>query len=97
MLLFMLSMNHELFGNPHKTHVHADSAYIFAYTSASSNGRNGLQMAWSVDKKNWRAIGAGHSFVRCDYGRWGSEKRMYIGKSPCAFDFASHQRNEQIG
>ena len=54
-----------------------DSAFIFAYTSARSNGGAGLQIAWSIDKKNWHSIGAGHSFVRCDYGRWGSQKKMY--------------------
>ena len=53
-----------------------DSAYIFAYSPANSNGRNGLHIAWSIDGKNWHAIGADHSFVRSDYGRWGSEKRM---------------------
>jgi len=70
----MLPINQKLFGN---TYTNADSAYIFAYTQENSNGRNGLQIAWSVDGENWHVIGAGHSFVRSDYGRWGSEKRMY--------------------
>src|SRR5699024_7056941 len=26
---------------------------------------------------NWHAIGPKHAFVYCDYGSWGSEKRMY--------------------
>lgn len=48
-----------------------DSAYIFAYEK-----HNGLSFAWSIDKKAWHPIGSGFSFVRSDYGRWGSEKRM---------------------
>ena len=54
-----------------------DSAYIFAYSAANSDGRNGLQIAWSLDGNNWRSIGSEHSFFRSDYSRWGSEKRMY--------------------
>jgi alpha-L-arabinofuranosidase len=53
-----------------------DSAYIFAYSPGKSNGHNGLHIAWSLDGKNWHPIGANHSFVRSDYGRWGSQKRM---------------------
>jgi alpha-L-arabinofuranosidase len=48
-----------------------DSAYIFAY------GENGLRFAWSIDKENWHPIGNGHPFVKSDFGRWGSQKRMY--------------------
>lgn len=48
-----------------------DSAYIFAYEK-----HNGLSFAWSIDKETWHPIGSGFSFVRSDYGRWGSEKRM---------------------
>lgn len=51
-----------------------DSAYIFAYTSE----KNGLLFAWSIDKENWHTIGPEYSYVRCDYGRWGSQKRMFM-------------------
>src|SRR5699024_9744553 len=51
-------------------------AYLFAYTIEDGN-RHGLYMAWSTDKINWHAIGPKHAFVYCDYGSWGSEKRMY--------------------
>ena len=51
-----------------------DSAYLFAY--GDENG-GGLHFAWSIDQENWHAIGNNHPFLRSDYGRWGSQKRMY--------------------
>ena len=66
----MLAKTGNVFAEP-------DSAYIFAYSPSASNGHNGLQLAWSIDRKNWHVIGANHSFIRSDYGRWGSEKRMF--------------------
>lgn len=53
-----------------------DSVYLFSYTSNKNNGRVGLQLAWSDDKKNWNFIGSGYSFLKSDYGSWGSGKRM---------------------
>jgi len=53
-----------------------DSAYIFAYATDKNAGRNGLHFAWSQDGRDWQTIGAEYSFVRCDYGRWGEQKRM---------------------
>ncbi|MGK9124477.1 alpha-L-arabinofuranosidase [Olivibacter sp. SA151] len=53
-----------------------DSAYIFAYASLKNGGRNGLHFAWSIDRKKWHAIGPEYSYVRCDYGTWGAQKRM---------------------
>ncbi|MBK5721908.1 alpha-L-arabinofuranosidase [Dysgonomonas sp. Marseille-P4677] len=53
-----------------------DKAYLFAYATDKNSNHNGLHFAWSIDKENWFPIGPEHSFVRCDYGRWGSEKRM---------------------
>jgi alpha-L-arabinofuranosidase len=53
-----------------------DSAYIFAYSTTKNSGHNGLHFAWSVDRKNWNAIGPEYRFLFCDYGRWGTEKRM---------------------
>ena len=50
-----------------------DSAYIFAY--GMENG-SGLYYAWSLDKNEWHSIGH-HHVLRSDYGRWGSQKRMY--------------------
>lgn len=54
-----------------------DSLYIFAYGTAKNEHRNGLHLAWSSDMMQWNAIGPEHSFVRSDYGRWGSQKKMY--------------------
>jgi len=47
-----------------------DSVYLFSY------GTNGLRFAWSRDKNEWTSIGDGYSYVKSDYGRWGSQKRM---------------------
>ena len=50
--------------------------YLFAYATEKKSGQNGLHYAWSNDKKNWYGIGPEHPFLKCDYGRWGSQKRM---------------------
>ena len=75
-VLILLTINQSLVAKTGMIFSEPDSAYIFAYSPAKSNGRSGLQFAWSVDEKNWYAIGADHSFIRSDYSRWGSEKRM---------------------
>ncbi|MBO9618153.1 MAG: carbohydrate binding domain-containing protein [Niabella sp.] len=53
-----------------------DSAYLFAYATKANEGRSGLHFAWSRDKTHWQAIGQDYGFLKSDYGRWGSEKRM---------------------
>ena len=53
-----------------------DSVYLFSYVNNWNQGRNGLSLAWSTDQKEWRSIGNDYSFVKSDYGRWGSQKRM---------------------
>ena len=76
-IIFMITpVGQVVFGATCNMFSHPDSAYIFAYSPARSNGNNGLHIAWSVDKENWHAIGSNHSFVRSDYSRWGAEKRM---------------------
>lgn len=35
-----------------------------------------MHIAWSIDKENWHSIGPEHSFLKSDFGRWGSQKRM---------------------
>jgi alpha-L-arabinofuranosidase len=57
-----------------------DSAYVFSYTNESRP--NGLHFAWSIDKTYWHAIGPEYTFMMCDYGPWGSEKKMF---TPCLF------------
>ncbi len=53
-----------------------DSVSIFAYNSDVEGGRGGLNLAWSIDQQDWISIGPGFDFVKSDYGRWGSQKRM---------------------
>ena len=53
-----------------------DSLYLYTYGTSVNGGRNGLHCAWSGDGKTWSPIGPDYSFVRCDYGTWGAEKRM---------------------
>jgi alpha-L-arabinofuranosidase len=53
-----------------------DSAYLFAYSTTKNSGKNGLHFAWSIDRTNWNSIGPEYRFLFCDYGNWGSEKRM---------------------
>ena len=53
-----------------------DSAYLFAYSTTENNNHNGLHFAWSLDRINWHPIGPEHSYVKSDYGSWGSQKRM---------------------
>ena len=54
---------------------HPDSVYLFSY--GSGNPAAGLQFAWSTDKKNWKLIGTGNGFLRCDYGPGGTQKKMF--------------------
>ncbi|WP_315815047.1 hypothetical protein [Paraflavitalea speifideaquila] len=53
-----------------------DSVYLFSYSTGKNNDHNGLHFAWSRDAVNWQLIGNEYAFVRSDYGRWGSEKKM---------------------
>ncbi len=52
-----------------------DSAYLFAYSR--DEGRSGLLLAYSIDQENWMGIGPHHRFLFSDFGRWGSQKRMF--------------------
>jgi len=52
-----------------------DSAYIFSYTN--ENKPNGLHFAWSIQASEWHPIGPEYTYMMCDYGRWGAEKKMY--------------------
>ncbi len=57
-------------------HSAVDSAYVFSYSTSRNSGRNGLHFAWSADGVRWQEIGPEYSFVKSDYGDWGSQKRM---------------------
>lgn len=54
-----------------------DSAFIFAYTTTKNNNHDGLHFAWSINKESWYPIGPEYGFVKCDYGPWGAEKKMF--------------------
>ncbi len=74
--LMTLTICQTVYANINEIHNEPDSAYIFAYSPGKSDGHSGLHIAWSIDRVDWHTIGSDHSFVRCDYGSWGSEKRM---------------------
>lgn len=57
-----------------------DSVYLFSFATSHDDGRSGLRFAWSADRERWFEIGRNHSYLRCDYGRWGSQKKML---DPC--------------
>jgi len=66
-----------LFFLPSGKGVHAnepDSAYIFAYGEESGSG---LYFAWSTHRDQWHPIDHHHPFLKSDYGRWGSQKKMF--------------------
>ncbi|MDH6304303.1 beta-xylosidase/alpha-L-arabinofuranosidase [Parabacteroides sp. PF5-5] len=49
---------------------------LFAYSTDENNNKNGLHLSWSEDGKEWNKIGPEFSFLRSDYGNWGTEKRL---------------------
>ena len=54
----------------------SDSVYLFSYATEDDQGRSGLKFAWSRDQQKWFDVADGYGYVKCDYGRWGSQKRM---------------------
>ncbi|WP_238480279.1 alpha-L-arabinofuranosidase C-terminal domain-containing protein [Mangrovibacterium lignilyticum] len=68
--IFVLSVVGQGFANE------PDSAYVFSYATIKNNGKNGLHYAWSIDRENWQSIGPEFRFLFCDFGTWGSQKRM---------------------
>jgi alpha-L-arabinofuranosidase len=67
--VFIWQKGYSLFNTP-------DSAWIFAYSTTKNAGKNGLHLAYSVDRETWTSIGPEYRFLFCDYGRWGKEKRL---------------------
>lgn len=53
-----------------------ETAHVIAYSTVEDEGRGGLRFAWSTDRELWHPIGDGFAYVKSDYSRWGSEKRM---------------------
>lgn len=98
-LLFLLSAITGFF-QLSATHANEpDSAYIFAYATNQNAGRNGLHIAWSIDRKTWHPIGPERTFLRCEYASDGKGKRMlspYLMRSKngmwhCVWNVNEHQ------
>lgn len=52
-----------------------DSVYLFSY--ADARGHSGLRFAWSTEGKQWFSVAGGYDYVKCDFGPWGSQKKMF--------------------
>ena len=79
LLLFsvlLLSLQPAAFAAMHETTATPDSVFLFAYATRGDDGRSGLRFAWSMDGKHWFEIGQNYGYLRCDYGCWGSQKKM---------------------
>ena len=79
LLLFsvlLLSLQPAACAAMHETTATPDSVSLFAYATRGDDGRSGLRFAWSMDGKHWFEIGQNYGYLRCDYGRWGSQKKM---------------------
>ena len=79
LLLFsvlLLSLQPAAFAAMHETTATPDSVSLFAYATRGDDGRSGLRFAWSMDGKHWFEIGQNYGYLRCDYGCWGSQKKM---------------------
>ena len=53
---------------------HPDSIYVFTYADGPAS--DGIKLAYSIDQSTWISLG-NHSFVKSDFGPWGSYKKMY--------------------
>src|SRR5687768_12147648 len=53
-----------------------DSVYLFSFATNRHNNTVGLQFAWSQDRNEWHVIGNDFGFLKSDYSRWGTEKKM---------------------
>lgn len=79
LLLFsvlLLSLQSAAFAATHETTATPDSVSLFAYATRGDDGCSGLRFAWSMDGKHWFEIGRNYGYLRCDYSRWGSQKKM---------------------
>lgn len=52
-----------------------DSVYLFSY--ADAGGRGGLKFAWSTEGAQWFSVAGGYDYVKCDFGPWGKQKKMF--------------------
>lgn len=75
LLLLCLALTTSVMASTKKTESHPDSVYVLTYTDGPST--DGIKMAYSTDMRSWISFGPGHSFVKSDFGSWGSNKRMF--------------------
>lgn len=54
-----------------------DKVYLFSYCTTFDEGKSGLKFAWSQEGNQWFSVGNDWSFVKSDFGPWGSFKNMY--------------------
>ena len=52
-----------------------DSVYLFSY--ADADGHSGLKFAYSAGGTQWLSVGGGYDYVKCDFGPWGRQKKMF--------------------
>ncbi len=72
-IFFLFTQDTNSFGRKNNP----DSVYLFSYATLKNSNHNGLHFAWSSDRINWVTIGNEYGFLKSDYGRWGSEKKMF--------------------
>ena len=70
-VLVFLLFSRNSFATEPTQHAAADSVYLFSYVN------DGLRFAWSDDRNNWTPVGTGQVYLRSDFGRWGSDKKMF--------------------
>ncbi len=75
-VVLLLSLQQDIFAVAFEVTATPNTVYLFSYATRDDDGRSGLRFAWSMDKKEWFEIGAGYGYLRCDYSRWGSQKKM---------------------
>lgn len=51
-----------------------DSVWVFTYGTTPAEG---IHVAYSYNKLHWTPIGQNYSFVKSDFGAWGSNKKMH--------------------
>ena len=77
-----------------------DSVYLFSFATSGDDGRSGLRFAWSMDKENWFEVGRNYGYLRCDYSRWGAQKKMldpYLKHSPAGEWICTWKLNDRDG
>ena len=80
LIVLFLSFQQVILATTEETTSVPDSVYLFSFATSGDDGRSGLRFAWSTDKEHWFEVGRNYGYLRCDYGRWGSQKKML---NPC--------------